>query len=202
MKRATQRGITEQQIREAIEQILAEDQEPTTTAVRAILGSGSFSTIASVLSKWRDEKASDAKTPMPQIPKSATQLTQRLWSEAWQSALEFHETERDGFRAQRRDWNREKSELEAEVSQLESLCAEQLATLEEHAATLNEKTRILVSSKQDLAVANARIESLETEIGRLLDERRQFSTQLAEVSERAAMAETRLQQATAQPSGA
>ena len=197
MKRATQRGITEQQIREAIEQILADNQEPTTTSVRAVLGTGSFTTIGAVLSKWRHEKTLDSQVPVPQVPKSIAQLTQRLWSEAWRSAHECHETERAGFRAERQDWNREKIELEAEITQLESLSAEQIATFEEREASLNEQHNLLLSSKQDLAVANARIESLETENGRLVDERRQFATQIANISERAATAEALLKQSAA-----
>lgn len=196
MKREGQRGITEQQIREAIEHILSEDQEPTTTSVRAVLGTGSFTTIGAVLSKWRDEKALDSQIPVPQVPKSATQLTQRLWSEAWRSAQECHETERAGFKAERQDWTREKFEHEAEIAQLESVNAGQLAALEERDASLNEQHKRLVSTEQDLAVAHAQISSLETENRRLVDERRQFTTQIANVSERAATAEARLKQAT------
>jgi transketolase len=193
MKRAA-RGITGQQIREAIDQLVADDQEPTTTSIRSIIGSGSFMTIGTALDKWRDEQLAGAKAQVPKIPNSVNQLFQRIWIEAWRTANDHHETERSGFRAERQDWSKERGELMAEISQLESKDSDQLAKLEQCEADTREQTERLSAAEQTLAAAHARTEVLEAENNRLRDDRQQLTSQLAAISERAATAEALLNQ--------
>lgn len=72
-------GIGTEKIIEVIRELEATGREPTATAVREQLGSGSYSTIAAVLADWRREKARDTETPIPEPPDSVRHLLSHLW---------------------------------------------------------------------------------------------------------------------------
>jgi hypothetical protein len=197
MPRTTTRGITEQQIREAIDQLLDDNQEPTTTRIRGVLGAGSFTTIGATLAKWRSEQDAAHQNRIPAVPDPVKKLFHRIWLEACRSADDGHEAERAGFRAEQQTWEQMRIEFTAEIARLESLVAEQLERLDEHEAAQTRHIHSLSDCEQKLAGAKGRIESLEAENSRLRGEQQRFTAQLASVAERAATAETLLSQAKA-----
>ena len=186
------RGITEEQIREAIQQLLSEDQEPTTTTIRDVLGRGSFTTIGAVLAKWRDEQATIRKAQTPRIPKSIQSLFERVWIAAWEDATDVHEAERVGFRTERENCKRLEAELTAELIRVEERDGEQLRRIEELEAAQQQLQESVAEKEKLLAVATTKIESVEEELSRLRDERQQLVDQLTAASERAATAEALL----------
>jgi hypothetical protein len=197
MTRATTRGITEKQIRDAIEQLLDDSQEPTTTRIRGVLGTGSYTTIGAALAKWRGEQDAAHQSRVPSVPDSVKQLFHRLWLEACRSADDGHEVERTGFRAERHAWDQAQAELAAEIARLEAQTAEQFEKLNECDTAQGHLTDLLSDCEQKCAVTNGRIESLDEENNRLRNEQQRLTAQLASISERAATAETLLKQSKA-----
>lgn len=192
MKRTPKRGVTESEIREAIEQLVANNQQPTTTSVRAVLGTGSFTTIGTTLTKWREEQEAAAKPPLPTMPQSMAQQFQRLWRDACQAANSEFEAERAGFRADRLAWKNEQLELMTEITQLETQSADLLAEMDQAQLQFQEQSSLITERDRQIAAMQARIESLEAENDRMRQERQQMTVQLAAVSERAAGAEALL----------
>ena len=195
MAGAKTRGINEEQIREAINRLLDDNEEPTTTRIRGVLGSGSFTTIGTVLAKWRSERDTAHQNSLPSAPDSVKKLFHRLWLEACRSADDGHELERAGFRAERHTWEQMRLELTEEVARLESQNAQQLNNLDECEKSKSQQSVSLSQCEQRLAVTSGRIESLEAENSRLRDEQQRFTVQLAAMAERAATAEALLNQA-------
>src|SRR3954470_24780452 len=90
-------GVGTERIEEVIRQLETEGIEPTVTAVRERLGSGSFSTIGAVLSDWRQSRAKETRPAVPEPSDSVRGLFGQLWAEAWNSAMKVHEPEREAF---------------------------------------------------------------------------------------------------------
>jgi hypothetical protein len=87
-------GLAPEQIRQTIEQLAAEGAEPSVTAIRERLGSGSYSTIGAVLTDWRHQQAQAARPAVPEPPDTLGHLVKNLWAEAWKSADAAHDPER------------------------------------------------------------------------------------------------------------
>ena len=79
-------GLAPDQIRQTIQELAAEGTEPSVTAVRERLGTGSYSTIGAVLSDWRRQQAQAARPAVPEPPDTLAHLVKNLWAEAWKSA--------------------------------------------------------------------------------------------------------------------
>src|SRR5512146_1619649 len=112
-------GVGSERIMEVTRELEAEGREPTATAVRERLGSGSYTTIAAVLADWRRAKASEAKAPTPEPPETVRHLMTHLWAEVWKAALGVHKPERQAFARERQEHERAKAELLAEIARLE-----------------------------------------------------------------------------------
>ena len=192
MSKSTPRGISEPQIREAITQLQEENQEPTTTKIRNMLGTGSFTTIGTVLAKWRDEQEAKAESHIPAAPDSVRKLFQRFWQVAWQSASNAHESERIGFHTERTSWQQSKSELMAELARLEATCVDIAEKLEDSESKKQQQTGQINNAENKLAAADSRIASLDAEVLHLRQEQIRLVNQVAVLSERAATAEARI----------
>lgn len=76
-------GITYQDVKTAIDEIMAEGLNPTIAGLRERLGTGSFSTISEHLKHWRQEQhekpTATARTPAPD---ALSGLMQNLWVQA------------------------------------------------------------------------------------------------------------------------
>src|SRR3954465_3296901 len=112
-------GVGTERIVEVIKELEASGREATATAVRERLGAGSYSTIAAVLTDWRREKASETRSPTPELPDGVRQLLTPLWAEAWKAAMSVHEPERQAMARERQEHERTKSEMVAEIARLE-----------------------------------------------------------------------------------
>src|SRR5512136_2549236 len=108
-------GIGTDKIIEVVRELEATGREPTATAVRERLGSGSYSTIAAVLADWRREKTKDTGTPIPEPPDSVRHVLSHLWGKAWKAALAVHEPERLAFARARAEHEQTASEMTAEI---------------------------------------------------------------------------------------
>jgi chromosome segregation ATPase len=75
------RGITQDQVNEAADAILAAGENPTVEKVRAELGTGSPNTITRMLDAWRSQLGERLRqlTTLPEVPSSVGQAMIELW---------------------------------------------------------------------------------------------------------------------------
>src|SRR3954469_11001368 len=196
-------GVGSERIVEVIKELEIAGREPTATAVRERLGSGSYSTIAAVLTDWRRDKASETRTPTPEPPDAVRQLLIPLWSEAWKAATSVHEPERQAFVRERQEHERTKAEMIAEIARLEDeLTAErettartvealegQLKTLTHDQARHREEKEAL---KASLATAEGALAEARKQVAREEERNRELSERvIAEAAKAQALAAQR-----------
>src|SRR5262245_14639993 len=99
-------GISPEKIRAVITQLQAQGEEPTVSAIREQLGSGSYTTISSELSRWRIEQAQATRPAIPEIPDSVHHVAQHFWVQAWKAADNLFEKERHSVAQERADFER------------------------------------------------------------------------------------------------
>ena len=194
MTSKSSRGVSEAQIRQAIVELVDADQEPTTTKIRNLLGTGSFTTIGAVLTKWRAEQEAATQSPTPPIPEAIGRHFRRVWQEACKLAVDAHESERTGFRTERSRWEGERKELQTEISRLEMLLAELDEDLDSVKSAEQHQQLRLAEYEKQLSVAHGHNQSCTLEVERLRADAAQSLQQIRSLSERAAKAETLLEQ--------
>jgi FtsZ-binding cell division protein ZapB len=162
-------GINAEQIIQAAETLVARNVEPTMAAVREELGgTGSFSTIGSVLKAWRMERAETnrqlAGTPIPEELQGILTLA---FGKTWAAALATAEA---GLAPQREALAKEKLEVEASRKE----CQEVIQTLENRIESLEDALR---KAEAGLAKAEAardagvaQLLALSRENGRFLEQ--------------------------------
>ncbi|MGV0950349.1 MAG: DNA-binding protein [Azonexus sp.] len=154
-------GISEQQVIEAAEELTRDGQAATVSAVRGIIGSGSYSTIQGHLAKWKEGGANRPPADVPDMPEPVGKAARVLWSVAWKEAQHGVKGEREALDAARRDMERDRHDMTAEIARLETETtaqAEELARLRED---LGEQAAALTKagdSVNALQVENARLD--------------------------------------------
>lgn len=184
--------INKGKIREAIEELEAENKEVTVINIRERLGSGSYSTITDALAAWRSEQAQAVPPTVPEMPESLTPLLRRLWTEAWKTADGAHEAERQACEREKIEHDRLKAEMTHEISRLEEELAEVNADRESLRATLKKADEELQHRELERAKAEASVGTLQAELTELRAESRKALDTVAAWAERASRAETRL----------
>jgi|GEM_PF-6084490 len=159
------RGITDTQIREAIDLLQGEGESPSPAKIRRILGSGSYSTICRVLSTWREEQSASAENA-PDMPASVKRLASQLWKEANNVAQKAHNAARIGFETERREWQAEKNDLVAEIESLEGHQSELAANLKAKESLLDEALKRNSVLEKEISATAARAETLEEQLSR------------------------------------
>ena len=163
-------GISEQQVIEAAEQLAQSGQAVTVSAVREVIGSGSFSTINGYLAKWKDSTDKGKAADVPDMPEAVGRAMRHLWGAAWNEAQSGIKAEREGLEAARREMERERRDMAQEIARLEA----------ENAAQGDELAKV----KAQLAVETAARSKAETELNAIKIEN-------ARLDERAKAAESR-----------
>ncbi|MFZ2311245.1 MAG: DNA-binding protein, partial [Methylobacter sp.] len=107
-------GITEEQVFEAAGQLQEEGLAITSNSVRDKLGTGSFSTINTLLAKWREANL------IPDMPNTLNRAVQQLWTIAWKEAQDNVKVECEALVLERRKIELEYQGMLEEISQLET----------------------------------------------------------------------------------
>jgi FtsZ-binding cell division protein ZapB len=163
-------GITAKQIIQAAEALVARNVEPTMAAVREELGgTGSFSTIGTVLRTWRTERAETTRqlsgTPIPEELQGILSLA---FGKAWAAALAAAEA---NLAPQREALAKEKLEVEAGRKE----CQEVIQTLEGRIESLEDALR---KAEAGLAKAEAARDASVAQLLELSRENGRFQEQL------------------------
>ena len=102
-------GITEEQVYEIADQLMATGQTPTLKSIRNDLKTGSYTTIANHLVKWKKMRLEQSPTPQP--PSEFQAATLRIWNTAYREAEKLFSNERDFFDSNHATWQVEKMDL-------------------------------------------------------------------------------------------
>lgn len=170
-------GISEQQVIEAAEQLARDGQAVTVSAVREVIGSGSFSTINGYLGKWKESGDRSKPGDAPDMPETVGRAMRQLWAAAWKEAQDGIKAERDALEAARRDMERERRDMAHEITRLETENGTQAEEIARLSSALADKTGALETADKaanDLKIENARLDerakAAEGRAGELRDE--------------------------------
>jgi len=85
-------AVTRPQVFTAADKISAAGQQPTVAAVRALLGSGSFTTLTAYLREWREQANGTTPTEVD-IPETVTEALNRAAELVWTAATDHFRQE-------------------------------------------------------------------------------------------------------------
>lgn len=85
-------GLTRPQVFNAADQISAAGQQPTVAAIRAKLGTGSFTTITALLREWK-EQATTPDDDIIDVPEEVAAALSRAGEIIWKAAQDHFKTE-------------------------------------------------------------------------------------------------------------
>lgn len=135
------RGITQDQVNEAIEALLARGDRPTTERVRGYLGTGSMSTITRMVDVWwkqlpaRLHAQAPATVSIPDAPPAVSAAASSMWAaaleEARNQARADYEQAHARLEADRHLLEQERQDLMASVQRREEEAAAALAHMEQ-----------------------------------------------------------------------
>lgn len=185
-------GISEQQVFEAAEQLAQSGQAVTVSAVREVIGSGSFSTINAFLGKWKE--SGDARKPaeVPDMPEPVGRAMRQLWGVAWKEAQDGIKAEREALEAARRDMERERRDMTNEITRLEA----ENGTQAEEITRLSER---LAEATDTLAEAEKTVGGLKIENARLDERAKAAESRGEELRQELAQLHARFQEVAGQP---
>jgi chromosome segregation ATPase len=130
-------GIDYSQVTKAALTLLDRGENPTVDGVRAVLGSGSKSTIAPLLKRWKDELTGTANAAGDRIPRDLLDAVQRLYEETRQRFDEALATT--------------KQEAQSRIGELENVVSTITAQLAQCSALCDARTQELDRASDDLA---------------------------------------------------
>lgn len=159
-------GITQDQVNQAADAILASGENPTVEKVRAELGTGSPNTVTRMLDTWRSGLAERLQKVLhlPELPPEVGQAMTMLWQLATEHAGQAIagrfaeeqaalETARNTLDAERRDWS-----TRLDAAEIERARAQAAKDLAEHAcATLDAQLQDSHALRADLAQQRDRL---------------------------------------------
>lgn len=151
--------ITNQQIFDIAETLVANGEKPTIAKVRDKLGKGSFSTIGAGLKQWREEQTK--KTVLSNIDFSgdATTQLQGLSAMVWQTAQEVAQqkfiAEREALQREREAAINETIQAKKQLLRLEEKCEDQSQQISNLLERLKDSSdtieRLLQTRKEEAA---------------------------------------------------
>jgi len=152
-------GITQEQVFEAADRILASGQTPTYKSVREELKTGSFTTLSNHLSQWKKLKSEQALIPQPSPEFHSSAL--RIWNTAYREAEKLFENGRREFETELGQWKEEKSELLSVILKLEQEREVQLARDTQIQIQIAQMSHQLRQTEDQLTQSRTQLEGLE-----------------------------------------
>ena len=153
-------GITQEQVFEAADRILASGQAPTYKSVREELKTGSFTTLSNYLGQWKKLKSEQALIPQPPTEFQSSAL--RIWNTAYREAERLFENGRREFETELGKWKEEKAELVSVIQKLEQEREIQLARDSQMQIQIAQIGHQLRQTEDQLTQSQTQLEGLET----------------------------------------
>ena len=134
-------AINNQDIHAAADRLVAEGQQPTLAAVRAALGSGSFTTISEAMKSWK--AAQQAAAPLREAaPAAITERMGELAAEVWAVAIGMAndrlQSEREGLEKTRQEMEQSQAEAAELADQMAVEIEQQKAQIEKDSEALKQ----------------------------------------------------------------
>jgi chromosome segregation ATPase len=186
-------GLTDTDIKLAIQALEAEGAALTVSSIRSRLGSGSFSTISAVLQRHREERDRSARTAVPELPQPILRLFEQLWAEAWRQADAIADAERQAHAKEKAAGENARAEMQTEIERLEKVTAEKTVEAQELKTALEAKAEALQNAELQAARLQAALTSAQSEAQLARDGVLKIQEQLTTWVERATRAETKLE---------
>ena len=111
--------LTQDKINEAADQLVAEGKKPSPNLVRGLLGSGSYSTIKTMIDVWPEAQEKEQEIPVPAVPDFAYGLLERLHKEMYIQNYKTLEAQRQQLDISQTHFEAEKREMLNEIEALE-----------------------------------------------------------------------------------
>lgn len=185
------RGITQEQVDQAADAIVATGERPTVEKIRNRLGTGSPNTVTRMLDGWRQGLSERLRqvSLLPELPDEVGQAMTALWTQALQHARAQAQQE---LQAEHEALQRATADLDARASEV----AAKLAAMQDDVARSSEAARLAAA---EVKAQRQLIERLESdnqdraqERERLLAENQTLSAAAAELRNRAQHMEARM----------
>lgn len=152
-------GITRTQVFEAADQISKSGTAPTVSAIRAKLGTGSYTTITAHLRDWKTQARATDDDQDAEVPEEVTTALERAAALVWKAARDHFETELAAIRkAADIKVADAREELQIALEEIERLeaNAEELAATE---SLLDHTARQVRQLETELAEKNAELKA-------------------------------------------
>lgn len=195
-------AITKEQIWAAAEELDAAGLNPTLAAVRKAVGSGSYTTIQEAMTEWKARRAAKAPNAADPAPPAITERLTELGAQIWAVAQDIANAR---LSADREALAIEREQLESARREATDLADSLSAELEEARARIAgleiseaEIRTTLQQASQRLAMAEARVMSLEEQNRVLIMERDRASEEAAGAREQAAITRGKVEALEAQ----
>lgn len=188
-------AITDEQIIAAAKAIVSTGKPATAAAVRAHLGTGSYSTITPVLRQWKETQAPPTVSASPSEPTPQAVIdclltaAPQIWSIAAQVANAHLAAERSTMDIERNELQTALADsaatgelivtdLEAAQAQIANLSTAVTNLNADHAVVLAEEAAARIAVEQVAAVLRATNDQLQTRLDELCDERREVKSEI------------------------
>ena len=159
-------GVQYEDVKQAIDTLMAKGEAPSVQKVREVLGTGSFTTISDHLREWRSRREERAETASTQgMPESIQQLAEGLWEKAQDAAGDALAEYRE---MADRDVKTAREAIQDAMRQAED-AAQREAALSAH----------LAGTDQRLEARSAALATAEVERDQALDKARRLGERLA-----------------------
>lgn len=142
--------VTQQAVVEAAEALMVEGVEPSTKAVQARIGGGSYSTVKRYLDVWaqaREATAANLPAAPVEVLSKAQEFAQVVWGLAAKEAQREVSQVKEAAAVEVAGMCSELADTTSEIARLEQVEAEQAAALEEHQSRLRESELKLVEAQ-------------------------------------------------------
>ena len=150
--------ITQEQIFEAADRIVASGRNQTYKLIREDLKSGSFPTLSIHLAEWKRQKSE--QTTVPQAPSDFQFGLQKIWSAAYREAEKSFSVGKVEFENRQNKWNNQEAELLSVIQKLEQDQEVQVAHFNQKQEELNQINQKLRISENELIRVNTLLDAV------------------------------------------
>ena len=156
------RGVTQEQVNDAVEQLLLEGERPTIERVRAVLGTGSPNTLTRMLDHWwkglgERLTAQRRSAAVPEAPAAVVDAASALW----EAALAAGQAHAEAAVAP------ERAALAAALNTMETTIAQERAAAEASDRALEVAVAAAEGAQSALAISDQRVSDLLRHVAQL-----------------------------------
>lgn len=183
--------LTQDKINEAADQLVAEGKKPSPNLVRGLLGSGSYSTIKTMIDVWQEAQEKEKEIPVPAVPDFAYGLLERLHKEMYIQNYKTLEAQRQQLDISQTHFEAEKREMLNEIEALEVNGKQVASRLEEVEKLLQLAHESVNKMQEDKQALLSQMNEQKVKLAILEEREQQMVEQLADKNKQLVKAQER-----------